>query len=1306
MRKLWSSLEAWPLGSWARAFSTLCGGALLAASLASAAAPRLEFLRAQAAQLLRDHQALQSRMRQVAKTHGRRDPRLSAQSPDQLRLELWRARESGNAAAVAELQRERSLREAQFSVGREADIEDSRRRFDVLLRPVERVDFAIRATSRTIFTLALLCLLGAARVFILGRVSIPTPAPDLSGWRRSADSFARAAAGAAWAWLPCVIGIWIAHSAAARGEEGGRVVAWLACAGLATIVGGAFAAEDVATIFSKREWWGPRLLAAGLRLLPRPGSPKASQPGEAAPEDPEAGLRLAFGVACLVAWLGAAALMSTRFEPIGPRGGALGLAAACLLLLGLSVYAFRARLARASWPLFALAAFASLALAGLPYAARLATGPAIDSQQQVVDKAELNLFKAQAQLGRLPRRRDELAVLDQEFQTLRAEVADPEVLSALDSIGQKGYLSAPNRKVLERLEAKRRDNLIALSWKRRGLSATVEDGAAILMKYQPMRLDYNALATSLEGLKRRAKFLGWLALLLSAISLRSLWLCLKECRAGASPDLGPGVVLGPTRWLWACAALIACGWSLVAVLPWLLTAKALWGSPWPWLKGRWSWLRAKLAELNARRQERAAGEAARAAGATGSGAAPLRPAAPSQVLFDLACGGLWVTASISIAVGFGWLEPSSGIMTPAIVAVYLIALLGPANKAAASWPKDARWAFVSLALAGAAWGTYYKAEARVDYQKNTALSMESHLSNGRKAASRIQAASVATSVAHDKFDELRRELFHEAGIAKKWRGDEEYRPSVKVFDPAERADYKAMRQSPLLQLNPKLSPLIVQVMQAQDRWFFVYRDLDASRDAVGHLKQWEREVDEANKLLASMRRRIRWGGILSVLLALASLFSLGRWIRIIRAGGGPDLGPAPLWRLGYLWGAALLSPLASSGLDSGYLALAPLAAWLLATKSLWGWFFSWAFGFVLGLFTGNRKFAALKLSHAVSAELPILTRYLLVTARQGLPVHEGLRAHAATVRWAPLRDLLERLADRMAAGSTMSQGIAALEEEEGAALFPTSFTAMLKAGEASSELPKALGLALKSVEADEKLGLRLKSMFMLPAITLTTIATVGLFILTFVVPTFKNIFSSFGAELPAPTRIIIELSDLLRYIFWPLLLIGWRSVVSWRRYGVGDARLLIPGMRKLLGRIAETRMCHGLALLLSAGYPADRALELLTGLGDGGPTGRALQQAAERIRRGESLSQGLGASAGVSRELLWACELGEHRGDLPDTLNWLGGHLEFSANRQIEVLSETMERSMTLVLGLMVGFFVIAMFLPMFSMSSLAGDIQ
>lgn len=268
---------------------------------------------------------------------------------------------------------------------------------------------------------------------------------------------------------------------------------------------------------------------------------------------------------------------------------------------------------------------------------------------------------------------------------------------------------------------------------------------------------------------------------------------------------------------------------------------------------------------------------------------------------------------------------------------------------------------------------------------------------------------------------------------------------------------------------------------------------------------------------------------------------------------------------------------------------------------------------------------------------------------------------------------------------------------------------LVAAGEQSGLLDVMLARIADYQEKMLAIRSKLRSALTYPIAILSVAAIVTILMLVYVVPAFESTFSSFGAALPLPTRIIIDGSAALRD-YGLILALGcsvitaglihqWRNNIRWHE--ATDRWLLtLPIMGSLLRRAALARWCRTLASLYGAGIPL---LESLTPAGNA--TGNRLYQQAsqalcQKVSQGDNLSRALARQSVFSPLLVQMVGIGEESGTLDEMLNKVADIYDREVNDTVTQLGTLMEPLLMILLGGIIGGLVIAMYLPIFQLGT------
>jgi general secretion pathway protein F len=324
--------------------------------------------------------------------------------------------------------------------------------------------------------------------------------------------------------------------------------------------------------------------------------------------------------------------------------------------------------------------------------------------------------------------------------------------------------------------------------------------------------------------------------------------------------------------------------------------------------------------------------------------------------------------------------------------------------------------------------------------------------------------------------------------------------------------------------------------------------------------------------------------------------------------------------------------------------------------------------------------------------LPAITRQLSVLLSSGVPLIEALRALSEESR-GYYKNILIRVRERVSEGASFSRAM-----EEYPKIFPEFYRNMVAAGEASGTLDKVLERLSDFLEKQDATREKIKAAMIYPVFMASVGLVVLSFLFVFVVPKIVRIFEDTKNALPLITVILIWISNFFVNFWW--LIIGAAIAFA------GGIRYLKNKHRTLLDRVLMSlfqslylaRFTRTLGFLLEGGLPMLRSLELA-----GKSTGNAylsekLKDAIGKVSEGARLSASL---TGLPPVLLQLIATGEKSGKLTDVLKKAADSYEEDFDRKVRKALSLLEPSMILLMGVIVGFIVLAVLLPMFQLNQL-----
>ncbi len=328
----------------------------------------------------------------------------------------------------------------------------------------------------------------------------------------------------------------------------------------------------------------------------------------------------------------------------------------------------------------------------------------------------------------------------------------------------------------------------------------------------------------------------------------------------------------------------------------------------------------------------------------------------------------------------------------------------------------------------------------------------------------------------------------------------------------------------------------------------------------------------------------------------------------------------------------------------------------------------------------------------------------MVSAR--LPVVDALDTSARQTTHKTLSAALHGVASHVRSGSTLSSGFVT----HGAVFGPLA-AGLVRVGEASGALGPVLIRIADALERTAELRRRVQYALAYPAVVLSVAVGAVSFLLTVVVPTFADLFADFDAPLPWPTRVLISVSSALRAAA-PFLLVGLVVSVWAARRFLQTARgrriaegvtLRIPFVGTLYRQLLTARFCRTLATLLEGGVPLAEALAVTADAEPSPRSSDAARALRDRIVRGGTLAGRDSSSLGLDVDLFppmvaQMVAVGEATARLAETLDYAAAHYERQVEGATDALSSVIEPILVLVLGVVVGAILVAIYLPMFDL--------
>lgn len=337
-------------------------------------------------------------------------------------------------------------------------------------------------------------------------------------------------------------------------------------------------------------------------------------------------------------------------------------------------------------------------------------------------------------------------------------------------------------------------------------------------------------------------------------------------------------------------------------------------------------------------------------------------------------------------------------------------------------------------------------------------------------------------------------------------------------------------------------------------------------------------------------------------------------------------------------------------------------------------------------------------------ELPIYTRQLSAMLSSGMPLVQSIVALEEQTEDKNFKEVLRTVRMDVEGGAMYSDALQAFPQ-----VFDNLYINMMRAGETGGMLAETADRVASFLEASNKLRAKVKSAMMYPAVVMTVALIICTCLIIWVVPVFAGMFAGFGADLPGPTQVLMNVSDFIKAYWYIVITVIAASVYSIRRYAKTDRgeyvidgfKLHFPLLGNLARKVAITRFASTFAQLMSSGVPIIQAMSIV-GVATGNRViGQAILDARASVEQGTTISSTLETNKEFPKMLIHMLSAGEKTGKMEEMLSKLSDFYQEEVNTMLEGLTSMLEPLLMVVIGVMIGGIVLCMFLPIFKMSEL-----
>jgi general secretion pathway protein F len=343
-------------------------------------------------------------------------------------------------------------------------------------------------------------------------------------------------------------------------------------------------------------------------------------------------------------------------------------------------------------------------------------------------------------------------------------------------------------------------------------------------------------------------------------------------------------------------------------------------------------------------------------------------------------------------------------------------------------------------------------------------------------------------------------------------------------------------------------------------------------------------------------------------------------------------------------------------------------------------------------------------SRVKAADVALFTRQLADLLKAGVPLNRALRTLATQTSNGRFVEVIEAVEKDVTGGGTLHEALAKHPK-----VFDGLFTSMVRAGEMGGFLEEVLHRLALFIEKDQELKSRISSALAYPVL-LIVIGTFAIaFLMVFFIPRFSEIFKKMGNNLPVPTQIVMGVSTFFRES-WALVFVGVAALLfglqrlaatARGRRTIDRLRLRIPVFGDVVRKGAVSRFSRTLGTLLRSGVPILGALSIAREAMGNRVMMDDIDEAAAGVKQGRGLAEILRRSRHFPPMVVDMIAVGEEGGNLDEVLVNVADSFDREVDRAVRVFVSLFEPALLLVMAALVGFIVIAMLLPVFSLSSM-----
>lgn len=331
---------------------------------------------------------------------------------------------------------------------------------------------------------------------------------------------------------------------------------------------------------------------------------------------------------------------------------------------------------------------------------------------------------------------------------------------------------------------------------------------------------------------------------------------------------------------------------------------------------------------------------------------------------------------------------------------------------------------------------------------------------------------------------------------------------------------------------------------------------------------------------------------------------------------------------------------------------------------------------------------------------------MLVLIKAGMPIMQVLDTILERHDKGPLSEVLRQVREDVKGGAALS---AALEKH--GRMFPHLYIASIRAGERTGDLPRTIRRYIQYLKRVDAIRRKVIAALFYPSILILFAFMAITLLLVYVVPTFSQVYADAGSQLPVPTQMLIAFTTFLKRFFLLGVLLAFAAAAAYRswvsgesgRYTVDRLKLKFPYAGDIFTKYAVAGFTRTLATVLGSGIPIIESLRMSVGTLNNRYMEKRLFEAVRFVEEGGRLSVAFERTGIMPPLALRMLGVGETTGALEDMLADISDYLEDELEERMHVLTTAIEPAIMIIMGVVIGGIIIAMYLPVFKIAGTVG---